>query len=65
MGFGGDSDAAALVARSGDKAVKAGSAEEAAFILQNASKVIIVPGYGLAVAQAQHAVREMVDTFEE
>jgi len=45
--------------------VKRGSAEDAAFIMKNASKVIIVPGYGLAVAQAQHATREMVDALKE
>src|SRR5271156_837159 len=43
----------------GDRPVKIGSAEDAAFILKNAGKVIIVPGYGMAVAQAQHALREM------
>jgi NAD(P) transhydrogenase subunit beta len=62
-GFGGDTAAA-----SGDKEqrpVKRGSAEDAAFIMKNASKVIIVPGYGLAVAQAQHATREMADTLKE
>jgi len=62
-GFG----AAAEVA-TGDKEqrpVKRGSAEDAAFIMKNASKVIIVPGYGLAVAQAQHATREMVDALKE
>jgi len=47
------------------KPVKAGSAEDAAFLLKNASKVIIVPGYGLAVAQAQHALREMADELKE
>jgi len=47
------------------KPVKAGSAEDAAFMLKNASKVIIVPGYGLAVAQAQHALREMADELKE
>ena len=62
-GFGADGAAA-----TGDKEqrpVKRGSAEDAAFIMKNASKVIIVPGYGLAVAQAQHAVREMADKLKE
>jgi NAD(P) transhydrogenase subunit beta len=63
-GFGAD----AAAADSGDKEqrpVKQGSAADAAFIMKNASKVIIVPGYGLAVAQAQHATREMVDALKE
>lgn len=47
------------------KPFKRGSAEDAAFIMKNASKVLIVPGYGLAVAQAQHATREMVDALKE
>ena len=62
-GFGATASADA-----GDKEqrpVKRGSAEDAAFIMKNASKVIIVPGYGLAVAQAQHATREMVDALKE
>ena len=63
-GFGGDADASA-VAGTGDKSVKAGSAEDAAFIMKNAGSVIIVPGYGMAVAQAQHAVREMADKLKE
>ena len=62
-GFG----AAASEAGSGggeQKPFKRGSAEDAAFIMKNASSVIIVPGYGLAVAQAQHATREMVDALK-
>ncbi len=49
----------------GDRTVKSGNADDAAFILKNASKVIIVPGYGMAVAQAQHALREMADTLKK
>ena len=64
-GFGTDGGAAAGPAASGDRAVKAGAAEDAAFIMKNASKVIIVPGYGMAVAQAQHALREMADTLKK
>jgi NAD(P) transhydrogenase subunit beta len=65
-GFGGEAAAAGGPGGgSGDKAVKAGSADDAAFIMKNSSKVIIVPGYGMAVAQAQHALREMADTLKK
>ena len=47
------------------KPVKSGNAEDAAFLMKNASAVIIVPGYGMAVAQAQHAVREMADSLKK
>ena len=64
-GFGTDGGGPAGPAASGDRTVKAGAAEDAAFIMKNASKVIIVPGYGMAVAQAQHALREMADTLKK
>jgi len=60
-GFGTDPSAAAAAGAAGDRAVKIGSAEDASFILKNASSVVIVPGYGMAVAQAQHALRDMAD----
>ena len=63
-GFGGDSGGAAAATSSEGKSVKSGAADDAAFIMKNASKVIIVPGYGMAVAQAQHAVREMADMLK-
>lgn len=62
-GFGGET-ATACDTKTG-KCAKSGSAEDAAFIMKNASKVIIVPGYGMAVAQAQHALREMADLLKK
>jgi NAD(P) transhydrogenase subunit beta len=59
-GFGGDAAAAAQVGGE-QRAVKSGSADDAAFILGNAETVVIVPGYGLAVARAQHAVKELAE----
>ncbi|MBA1155818.1 NAD(P)(+) transhydrogenase (Re/Si-specific) subunit beta [Microvirga mediterraneensis] len=62
-GFGGETAAAASGAVE-TRPVKQGSADDAAFIMKNAAKVIIVPGYGMAVAQAQHALREMADELK-
>ena len=62
-GFGGET--AGPGAGADQRPVKLGSAEDAAYILKNSSKVIIVPGYGMAVAQAQHALREMADKLKK
>jgi len=64
-GFGTEGGAVVAGAGAGDRSVKSGSADDAAFILKNAGSVIIVPGYGMAVAQAQHALREMADLLKK
>jgi NAD(P) transhydrogenase subunit beta len=65
-GWGTDTGGAAATAAGGEaRSVRSGNAEDAGFIMKNASKVIIVPGYGMAVAQAQHALREMGDLLKK
>ncbi|HVM81371.1 MAG TPA: NAD(P)(+) transhydrogenase (Re/Si-specific) subunit beta [Stellaceae bacterium] len=64
-GFGTEGGAVVAGAGAGERSVKSGSADDAAFILKNAASVIIVPGYGMAVAQAQHALREMADILKK
>jgi H+-translocating NAD(P) transhydrogenase subunit beta len=64
-GFGAEGGTLAAAAAAGDRSVRSGSAEDAAFILKNAGSVIVVPGYGMAVAQAQHALKEMADVLEK
>ena len=64
-GFGTGTALAGAAAGGAERHVKAGNADDAAFIMKNASKVIVVPGYGMAVAQAQHSLREMGDTLKK
>ncbi len=65
LGGFGTGDGAAAAGKVETRPVKQGSADDAAFIMKNAGKVIIVPGYGMAVAQAQHSVREMADMLKK
>lgn len=60
-GFGGAAPAAGVAGAQEQRPVKSGSADDAAFIMSNAETVIIVPGYGLAVARAQHSLKELVE----
>jgi len=64
-GFGAENSSSDTKNKKDQKPVKSGNAEDAAFLMKNASSVIIVPGYGMAVAQAQHALREMVDKLKK
>jgi H+-translocating NAD(P) transhydrogenase subunit beta len=64
-GFGGETTTAAAAGGGAQRPVKSGSADDAAFVLGNAETVIIVPGYGLAVARAQHAVKELAAKLTE
>jgi len=63
-GFGSGSEVGSASGVETKRAVKSGSGEDASFIMKNAGRVIIVPGYGMAVAQAQHALREMSDLLK-
>ena len=64
-GWGANDQTSSSSSKKEQKPVKNGNADDAAFLMKNASSVIIVPGYGMAVAQAQHALREMVDTLKK
>ena len=65
LGGFGNTEQPSSISNKEQRPVKSGNAEDAAFLMKNASSVIIVPGYGMAVAQAQHALREMVDTLKK
>lgn len=64
-GFGGEAQSGGPGGSTEDRPVKSGSADDAAFMMKNSESIIIVPGYGMAVAQAQHALREMADILKE
>ena len=65
LGGWGATESSSKTSSKDQKPVKSGNADDAAFLMKNASSVIIVPGYGMAVAQAQHALREMVDSLKK
>ena len=65
LGGWGATESSSKTTSKDQKPVKSGNADDAAFLMKNASSVIIVPGYGMAVAQAQHALREMVDSLKK
>ena len=65
LGGFGATEESTNISNKEQRPVKSGNADDAAFLMKNASSVIIVPGYGMAVAQAQHALREMVDTLKK
>jgi NAD(P) transhydrogenase subunit beta len=64
-GFGGEEDETAGAAHAATQGVKSAAVEDLAFMIENASKVIVVPGYGMAVAQAQHALKELTDLLDD
>jgi NAD(P) transhydrogenase subunit beta len=63
-GFGTEGGTVSAAASAGDRTVRTGSADDAAFMMKNAKSVVVIPGYGMAVAQAQHALREMADVLK-
>jgi NAD(P) transhydrogenase subunit beta len=64
-GFGGEDDEGSEAAHAANQGVKSAAVEDLAFMIENASKVIVIPGYGMAVAQAQHALKELTDILDE
>jgi len=63
-GFGGGEEEESTAMQAASKGIKSAAVEDAAFMIENASKVIVVPGYGMAVAQAQHALKELLEVLE-
>jgi len=64
-GFGGEDDEGSEAAQAANQGVKSAAVEDLAFMIENASKVIVIPGYGMAVAQAQHALKELTEILDE